>query len=507
MSRLLVAAPWMFLIACGGGGASAPADAMISDEDATSDPDAEASVTLTVVLAGGGTGTVTSDPSGIACGTTCAMTVDAGTVVTLAAAPDSGASFDGWTGGDCSDKIPCVVTVTADATVTATFEAQTHTVTVTSTGDGTGLVTSTPAGISCPGTCMVTVSHGTLVDLTATPHISSTFGGWSDACNGAGACSFSVNDDVTVGAAFAAIPGWCDASACDEGNLAFCDGDTVVPFTCLVSCSGVPGECTPASDLEGSSVEGPITLAASTDVYRFTAVAGEALHFTLTPDIAVDSVLLICAATATDCTPGSPDVLLSGDRYGTSLQPESLLYEPPISGPYLLAVHMSSSAATGSYSLEYVAPECTASTCDGDDFDACIIGVLEDQFCVSACSVATTECGAISPPFTGIGSPAPVDVWRFHGGGSATLTFEVTPEDNTQSTGPFLLMALCAPSEPDCWLTGDWLAFAQAADFGGFVTFSYGEFADEPGYVLAVIVGQSGLGELGDGYTLEITSP
>jgi hypothetical protein len=81
---------------------------------------APAGVTLSVTKAGAGTGTVTS-PAGITCGTDCAVTVPPGTVVVLKAAPASGSTFVGWSGGGCGPAISCSVTVTAGATITATF--------------------------------------------------------------------------------------------------------------------------------------------------------------------------------------------------------------------------------------------------------------------------------------------------------------------------------------------------------------------------------------------------
>jgi hypothetical protein len=77
--------------------------------------------TLTVAKAGSGTGTVTSDPSGIDCGSDCTEVYEEGTAVVLTATPDSGSDFAGWSGGGCSGTGDCTVTLTADITVTATF--------------------------------------------------------------------------------------------------------------------------------------------------------------------------------------------------------------------------------------------------------------------------------------------------------------------------------------------------------------------------------------------------
>src|SRR5215471_6714917 len=56
---------------------------------------------LTVTTSGTGTGTVTSNPSGIACGTTCVADFPSGSTVALTAAPTGGSTFTGWSGGGC----------------------------------------------------------------------------------------------------------------------------------------------------------------------------------------------------------------------------------------------------------------------------------------------------------------------------------------------------------------------------------------------------------------------
>jgi subtilisin family serine protease len=74
--------------------------------------------TVTVGKAGAGTGTVTSDSAGIDCGATCNGQFPQGSTVTLAAAPDPGSAFVGWS-GECRGADSC--SLTHNATVTATF--------------------------------------------------------------------------------------------------------------------------------------------------------------------------------------------------------------------------------------------------------------------------------------------------------------------------------------------------------------------------------------------------
>jgi hypothetical protein len=78
--------------------------------------------TLSVTKAGRGKGKVTSSPSRIDCGATCAANFGGGTTVTLKATPAKGkGKFSGWS-GDCTGKSTCTVAMNSAArAVTATF--------------------------------------------------------------------------------------------------------------------------------------------------------------------------------------------------------------------------------------------------------------------------------------------------------------------------------------------------------------------------------------------------
>ncbi len=159
--------------------------------------------TLTVSKAGNGTGTVTSNPTGINCGATCATQVDYGGMVTLTASAAAGSAFAGWSGGGCAGNGTCVVTVTAAATVTATFNLTQHQLSITRAGAGGGTVTSSPTGISCGATCAANFNYGTMVTLTAAADSSSDFSGWSGSgCTGTSTCTVTVDQARSVTATF-----------------------------------------------------------------------------------------------------------------------------------------------------------------------------------------------------------------------------------------------------------------------------------------------------------------
>jgi hypothetical protein len=76
------------------------------------------------------------------------------------------------------------------------------TLTVSKGGAGTGAVSSNPAGINCGATCSASYSSGTSVTLTAATASNSTFAGWSGACSGTGACTFTMAQARAVTATF-----------------------------------------------------------------------------------------------------------------------------------------------------------------------------------------------------------------------------------------------------------------------------------------------------------------
>jgi Divergent InlB B-repeat domain len=164
--------------------------------------------TLSVGITGGGTGSVSSSPPGISCATgntgTCIDAFVQGTTVVLTATPDANSVFTGWTGGGCDGTTaPCQVTMSTDVSVSADF-APTYPLTVQTVGNGS--VTSSPAGISCPGVCSVTLVSGTVVTLTATPVSGWAFSGWSGACSGSGVCQVTMSAATGATATFAQNP-------------------------------------------------------------------------------------------------------------------------------------------------------------------------------------------------------------------------------------------------------------------------------------------------------------
>ncbi len=168
------------------------------------DPGESENFTLTVARSGNGQGTVTSNPTGIQCGSDCSEIFPDGTLVSLDASPSTGSVFSQWTGhADCADGL---VTMVAARSCTAVFDlAPTqpeYRLTVSLTGNGGGSVTSTPAGIACGNDCSHDYARGTRVTLAAQASPGSVFKRF----RGDASCRDGVvllNSDVSCTAQFA----------------------------------------------------------------------------------------------------------------------------------------------------------------------------------------------------------------------------------------------------------------------------------------------------------------
>lgn len=165
--------------------------------DATVTATFVATFDVSVTFAGTGSGTVDFGGAATACTATCTRTFDGGTSVSINGTHGTNSVFAGFS-GDCTGAGTC--TATAAKSITATFTA-THTLTVAFGGSGTGTATGT-GGISCPGTCAVTLAEGASVSLDATANSGSRFDAWSGPCSGA-TCSFTMGtSDTTATATF-----------------------------------------------------------------------------------------------------------------------------------------------------------------------------------------------------------------------------------------------------------------------------------------------------------------
>lgn len=172
--------------------------------------------TLTIVGAGNGSGSIVASPlncqyNGIVTTGTCQITLEewvrlAGLSPTVVA----GSRFAGWSGAcETPGLVPCYVLMDADKTAVMSFTLietadASLTVTITATGGpGAGTVVTDDQGNVCligDSPCVWYYTPGTVVTLTGTPEISSTWTGISGACSasstgafGPASCSFTAS--------------------------------------------------------------------------------------------------------------------------------------------------------------------------------------------------------------------------------------------------------------------------------------------------------------------------
>lgn len=191
-----------FLGWAGGSCAGTSDCTIVVSADVTVQPIFALTNSIVVTTTGNGVGTVTSAPTGIICPGDCSEAYGPGVTVTLSAAPGAESVFAGWSGGGCTGTELCIVTTNNATSVIATFTRKRYTVTVDPGGNGAGIVTSTPAGISCGSTCMHDFDSGTMISLAAAPSTGSTFSGWAGACTGNAACNVTVTAAKNVIANF-----------------------------------------------------------------------------------------------------------------------------------------------------------------------------------------------------------------------------------------------------------------------------------------------------------------
>ena len=110
--------------------------------------------------------------------------------------------------------------VSANHTISASFTAvQQNSLNVTKSGTGTGVVTSSPAGITCGSDCTELYTPSAVVTLAATPDSGSTFGGWSGACTGSGTCTLTMDAAKSVSPLFQTNSLTITASAGNGGGI------------------------------------------------------------------------------------------------------------------------------------------------------------------------------------------------------------------------------------------------------------------------------------------------
>lgn len=252
--------------------------------------------TMTVTREGTGSGTVQSEPAGIDCGTECSASFDQGSTVTLTAAPAPYSHLASWSvAGNPSacegTEATCEVTLNAAAQVSVVF-AQDPDRNLAISLSGAGRVTSTPAGIDCPGACSHAFPAGTQVSLNAQPAPDWELATWTGACRGKRGCAVTMVQNQAVGATFAPIEHPFAVSVIGAGTGTVTDAGAGID--CGLACAGIyqqgsvlhlSAKAEAGSRFEGfagcDSVQGETCTVSITEAKTVTALFGEAPEIAL----------------------------------------------------------------------------------------------------------------------------------------------------------------------------------------------------------------------------------
>ncbi len=196
-----------------------------------------------VVVSGSGSGTVTSDAPGIDCPGLCTNTWNQGSTFKLTATPHANTRFVRWTGPCATSVTTCDVTMNAATRIDAVFALQVPLTLTVDASRASGTIVSSPAGLSCPGTCTANFDQGQLVTLTAQPGSGSRLQAWGGACTGRGACSVTADGAKSVSATFASASLTLTTSVSGKGK--------VVSSPSGVAC---PGRCSSQFDADSTVV-------------------------------------------------------------------------------------------------------------------------------------------------------------------------------------------------------------------------------------------------------------
>jgi VCBS repeat-containing protein len=169
-------------------------------------------------------------------------------------------------------------------------------------GDGSGTVTSSPAGVTCPGDCSETWQVGTAVTLSATTDPGTVFDGWvGGGCFGTGSCELTVSEDEQV-VALCNLEG-----ACGLGDDMTLDSISIDSDQELEACSSI----TVGSGLVVEPPSHLVLRSGSIIVLEdgFTVLDGASLTIEIYPDVGLQAAIGV-AKTADPSTASEGDPIV-----------------------------------------------------------------------------------------------------------------------------------------------------------------------------------------------------
>lgn len=223
---------------------------------------------VTVVRSGPGAGRVTSNPTGLDCGTSCTLEVAGGTSLSLQVIPEQGSIFGTWRGACLGQANPCTIMVNGPVQVEAELitGGSGPSLSVSLSGTGSGRISSGDARIDCGNTCDASYTQSTPVVLTAEASSGSHFVAWTGPCTGSGnVCNVTVGSPIHVDATFmkdnTGAPGPYDFNGDGPSDLIFAaprrDGPNGVDSGRVYVIFGPPPNVNSGAELAPLHYDGP----------------------------------------------------------------------------------------------------------------------------------------------------------------------------------------------------------------------------------------------------------
>ena len=145
---------------------------------------------------------------------------------------------------------------------------------------GSGTITSTPAGINCPGTCTANFSLGTALTLAAAPASGFQFAGFGGACSGQ-TCKLVLSSNQSVSATFHASAAQVTVSISGNGTVTSNPAGINCPTTCSAGFNSGSSVTLTASPASGSTFSG-FSGACTGTTCQMTPASGQNANVTAT---------------------------------------------------------------------------------------------------------------------------------------------------------------------------------------------------------------------------------
>ncbi len=353
--------------------------------------------------------------------------------------------------------------------------AATQTLTV-SVVEGTGAsgdtVTSSPSGISCPGTCSYSFNQGTNVTLTANTATGDSFtgtgDGWSGACSGnATQCTVTMSAVESVTATFSYVPTQAPTTTvvnCTPNPSTY--GQSV---TCTATVTGTQGTPTGSVTFYNNGTglpSGAVAMSGGSASYptstlpvggnSITAIYGsDSKNQSSTSSVFIQTVTTIptnpsCSYAApitfgtgipaANCTvtPNVPGTYTYNPNLGTVLNASAPPYSIGITFTPTDTTHYGIGTTTALLTINKATPVITWATLNPITYGIALSGTQLSPYASSPLGAVTGTYG-FTAQLTSGGSVLPTSAGMVLGAGIWTLTASFTPNDtsnyNTGATG------------------------------------------------------------------------